>query len=360
MSKASIPKTVVKKRRAKIKKYASQYNLTPAILAEFFQVPIKVIERDLVEGEITLSEDGLKKFDINSKKTKILNSVNKAYKNGRIEQSVLAEKGFWTKPIRFDYEHRDMFLNIETRKKTETSEEKRTRMRKSYAMMLLGFTVADVRIICKTERAEMEMIKNMIQRVTPDISFQKWALDQYGNKKRGNVDAKDIAATVGVSAQKLLKGDKYYYDVLKKQGKKPSGLEETKRSNAKHDELKVEAYLKWKSGDMTQEELAKEYGVKDRVTIGNWIREMKAKEVDDIYSLGWRRNTSDARRKQIDADKAERRENCLNKIRSLIEEGASLNHMSKVSGNCAETIKRYMRDEGLWEDYLKKRPELNG
>lgn len=358
MSKTSIPKTVVEKRKAKIKKYASKYNLNSAILAEFFQVPIKVIEKDLVEGDISLIKVGLEDFDINSKKTKILNSVNKACQNGRAEQSVLAEKGFWTKPIRFDYEQRDMFFNIETRKKTETSEEKRTRMRKSYAMMLLGFTVADVRIICKTERAEIEMIKNMIQRVTPDISFQKWALEQYGNKKRGNVDAKDIAATVGVSAEKLRKGEKYYYDALKKQGKRPSSLKEPKCSNAERDELKSEVYLIWKSGDMTQEELAKEYGVKDRVTIGNWIREMKAKETDDIYSLGWRRNTSQKGRQKSDKKKAERRENCLNKIRPLIEEGVSLNRMSQVSGNCAETIKRYMRDEGLWEEYLKKRPEL--
>ena len=359
MSKASIPKTIVKNRREEINKYAPKYNLTPAILAEFFQVPIKVIEKDLVEGDITLSKDGLEEFDITARKAKILSSVNKACQNGRAEQSVLAEKGFWTKPIYFEREHRDKFLNIETRKKNETSEEKRTRMRESYAMMLLGFTVADVRIICKTERAEIEMIKNMIQRVTPDISSQKWALEQYGNKNRGNVDAKDIAATVGVSAEKLRKGEKYYYDVLKKQGKKPSGLKEPKRSNAKRDELKSEVYLKWKSGDMTQEELAKEYGVKDRVTIGNWIREMKARETDDIYSLDWRRNTSKAGRDNSNEKKAERRELCLKKIRPLIEEGASLNRMSKVSGNCAETIKRYMKDAGLWEDYLKKRPELN-
>lgn len=365
MSKASIPKTIVKNRREEINKYAPKYNLTPAILAEFFQVPIKVIERDLVEGEITLSEDGLKKFDINSKKTKILNSVNKACKNGRIEQSVLAEKGFWTKPIRFDYEHRDMFLNIETRKKTETSEEKRTRMRKSYAMMLLGFTVADVRIICRTERAEIEMIKNMIQRVTPDISFQKWALDQYGNRKSGNVDAKDIAVTVGVSAEKLRKGDKYYYDALKKQGKKPATLKEPKCSKEKRNELKEKIYHIWKSENITQKELAEEYLKESkgtlkskRVTIGNWIREMKAQETDDIYSLSWRRNTSDKGRKKSDKKKAKRRENCLNKIRPLIDEGASLNQMRKLTGHSAETIKNYMKDAGLWEGYLEKRPEL--
>ena len=218
MSKESIPQLVVEKRQAKINKYASKYNLTPAILAEFFQVPIKVIEKDLKVVETPIASVGLDEFDINTRKTKILNSVNKACLNGRTEQGALAEKGFWTKPIRFDYEHRDKFLDIETRKKDETSEEKRTRMRKTYAMMFLGFTVADVRIICKTERAEIEMIKNMIQRVTPDVSFQKWALEQYGNKKRGSVHAKDIAAAVGVSAQKLIKGEKYYYDVLKKAG----------------------------------------------------------------------------------------------------------------------------------------------
>ena len=95
-----------------------------------------------------------------------------------------------------------------------------------------------------------------------------------------------------------------------------------------------------------------------RVTIGNWIREMKAKEADDIYSLGWRRNTSAATKNNNKEQKAERRENCLDKIRPLIDEGASLNRMRKLTGHSAETIKSYMKDAGLWEGYLEKRPEL--
>lgn len=182
---------------------------------------------------------------------------------------------------------------------------------------------------------------------------------QYGDKKRRSANAKDIAAAVGVSEHKLLKGEKYYYAVLKKQGKRPTTLEEPKRSKIKHDELKNEVYRKWKSGEKTQKELAKEYGVKDRVTIGNWIREMKAKEVDDIYQFDRIRNTSEESRDNSNEKKGERRELCLNKIRPLIEEGVSLNRMAKVSGNCGETIKRYMKDEGLWEEYLEKRPELN-
>ena len=152
--------------------------------------------------------------------------------------------------------------------------------------------------------------------------------------------------------------------MLKKQGKKPATLKEPKHSKEMRNELKKEMYFKWKSGKKTQQELAEELAEKQekesgkkftkdevdnkRVTIGNWIREMKAKEADDIYSLGWRRNTSEKGRK-----------NCLNKIRPLIDEGASLNQMRKLTGHSAETIKNYMKDAGLWEGYLEKRPELN-
>ncbi len=349
-----VPKHVLTNRRRKISEFAKEYNLTPEILAEFFQVPIKVINNDLQTGEtdqkpITIVKEGLKVFCIYQQKIELVNSVQEKVKDRNINRRDWAYEGFWMEPKHFGDDCRDMFLNV-------TNLHRRRLMQKACSMYRFGYTIADVRLVCKLTRMEVELVKKAGNENRKN-TFQKWALTQF---KKGSsfASAEVVAAAVGVSAQKLIKGDKYYYDVLKKQGKRPSGLKEPKRSNAKRYELKSEVYLKWKSGDMTQEELAKEYGVKDRVTIGNWIREMKARETDDIYSLGWRRNTSNAGRANIDAKKTARRELCLNKIKSLIEEGASLNHMSKVSGNCAETIKRYMKDVGLWEDYLKKRPEL--
>lgn len=41
---------VVTYRREKIEELAKVYNLTPEILAEFFQVPVKVIKNDLKTG----------------------------------------------------------------------------------------------------------------------------------------------------------------------------------------------------------------------------------------------------------------------------------------------------------------------
>ena len=86
-------------------------------------------------------------------------------------------------------------------------------MQRAYSMYRIGYTIADVRSICKLTRMEVELVKKAGDEKRED-AFQNWALTQY---KKGNsfTNEKIVAVAVGVSAQKLLKGDKYYYDVLK-------------------------------------------------------------------------------------------------------------------------------------------------
>lgn len=368
-----VPKHVVTYRREKIVKLAEEYNLTPEILAEFFQVPVKVIKNDIQPKEkekeerepITIVKEGLKVFCVYDEKIKLENAVKDNVKGRNINRRDWAYEGFWMEPKYFGDDCRDLFLN-------NPDLHRRRLMQRAYSMYRLGYTISDVRSICKLTRMETELVKKACAE-NRENGFLIWAITQY-TKGSSYTNEKIVASAVGVSAEKLLKGEKYFYDVLKKQGKKPATLKEPKHSKEMRNELKKEMYLEWKEGK-TQKELAEELAKKRakeigrklkkkevdnlRVTIGNWIREMKAQETDDIYSLSWRRNTSEKGRKKSDKKKAKRRENCLNKIRPLIDEGASLNHMAKVSGNCAETIKRYMRDAGLWEEYLKKRPELN-
>lgn len=357
-----VPKHVVTYRREKIEELAKVYNLTPEILAEFFQVPVKVIRNDLKTGgkdqkPIIIIKEGLKVFCVYDEKVKLENDVRENVRELNITRRDWAYQGFWLEPKHFGDDCRDLFLN-------NPDLHRRRLLQRAYSMYRIGYTIADVRSICKLTRMEVELVKKAGDEERED-TFRSWALTQY---KKGNsfASAKFVAAAVGISAEKLYKGEKYFYDALKKQGKKPATLEEPKCSKAKRDKLKEEYYFRWKKGE-TQKELAKDLAKKlekkytdnMRVTIGNWVREMKAKEVDDIYQFQRKRNTSADGRAKSDADKAERRENCLNEIRPLIDEGASLNKMRKHTGHSAETIKRYMKDAGLWEEYLKKRPELN-
>ena len=385
-----VPKHVVTNRRRKIREFAKEYNLTPEMLAEFFQVPVKVIKNDIQPKKkaekdrepIIIVKEGLKVFCVYDEKVKLENTVKDNVKGRNINRRDWAYEGFWMEPRHFGDDCRDLFLN-------NKNLHRRGLMQRAYSMYRIGYTIADVRSICKLTRMEVELVKKAGDEKRED-AFQNWALTQY---KKGNsfTNEKIVAVAVGVSAQKLLKGDKYYYDVLKKQGKKPATLGEPKRSKVIRDELKEEVYHRWKSENITQKELAEKYlgesnGTLEskRVTIGNWIREMKAREVDDIYSLGWRRNTSADGRAESDRDKAESREYFMKLLKSDIKQGASISSMrrklkekaeeekleaEKIKAErketkkietkmlAAETIKRYMQEMGIYEEYLKKRQE---
>lgn len=347
MSEKNIPFTIVENRRKTEKRFAENYAVTEAQLAEFFQVPIKVIKKDIVASNIKL-DNSLKEFPMNRMMRITYNRATNLESKGLSREEALAECGFWREASFYCVACGDFEPNVEDKDRQE-------KLRKAYPMVKVGYTIADVKLICELQLKDVEYLKKVTKELEIDNIFQEWAEEQFEVNKK-NIEA--IKDAVGASVTKIKKGKDYYAE-KKAQNQLPKSVYQPKTPDDVRAKRKEECYQEWINGKKTQAELARKYGVY-RETIGNWIREMKAKDTDDIDSLKDRRNISKAGQNNSNKQKAKRRENCLNKIRPLIDEAASLNHMAKVSGNCAETIKRYMRDEGLWEDYLKKRPELNG
>ena len=357
--KESIPKSVIRNRRNKIKEYTSEYNLTIEILADFFQVPLKAIESDIEAIKVTdgnanfaLQNEGLKTFCIYFQKEKVRCNVLNAVKSRTAEygptQRDWAREGFWMKVRQFGVDCKDMFINV-------SNLHQRSLLQHSYSMLKIGYTMDDVTKICSITKVDIAILLNEMKNVHKVNLFEIWAMEQYKNKKQ-RVEIKDIVDAVCASKTKLLRGDNYYYNKKKRQNDLPPSVYVPEVSKVERNRRKEEAYELWKTTKITQEELAAKYK-KSRVTIGNWIREMKAKN-GELLNENHRRNTSVAGRKKADEDKLKRKENCLEIIKPLISKGASITAMSKATGRCRKNIKRYMKEEGLWGKYLEIRPEL--
>lgn len=356
--KESIPSLILKNRRNKIYKYASEYNLTIEILADFFQVPLKAIESDIEAIKATdgnanfaLQKEGLNIFCIYFQKEKVRCDVLNEVKSRTVEygptQRDWAREGFWMEVRQFGAGCKDMFKDV-------SNLHQRSLLQHSYSMLKIGYTMDDVTKICSLTKVDIAILLNEMKNVHKVNLFENWAVEQYKNKKQ-RVEIKDIVDAVCASKTKLLRGDNYYYNKKKRQNDLPPSVYVPEVSKAERNRRKEDAYEKWVSGE-TQQEIADYYEV-DRVTIGNWIREIKAKN-GELFSEGYRRNTSEKGRTKSDSDKAERRNACIKIIKPLISKGASITAMSKATGRCRKNIKRYMKEEGLWEEYLEIRPEL--
>lgn len=341
----SIPKQIVTSRRKLEKKFAEEYAVTEAELADFFMVPIKVIKKDLSAEAIKLNSD-LEPFPLEKQKRLYSMKVTNSQRKGMSHEEALVKHGFWIDRNYIDIESVTLFSNFE--------EGRRNLLKKAYAMLKVGFTISDVSQICKLKKREVEILRCESEKIKNKDVFFSWAKEQY-NKTAEKSDVKDHVSAVGASEAKLLRGENYYYDKKKKANNLPASVYVAKVSKEVRNTRKEEAYEKWLNGE-TQQEIANSYEV-DRVTIGNWIREIKAKK-GELFSDEYRRNTSEKGRLKSKDDKADRRNACIKKIRPLIDKGATITAMSKATGHCDETIKRYMKEAGLWDKYLEIRPEL--
>lgn len=325
MSKINIPLTVVDNRRIKIKEYSQEYNLTKPKLAEFFQVPIKVIEEDLKTVSEGLGK-GTKEFDVSVRKNEVLNEILKEYYFKEITERMWAKYGFWMEVHHFGNGCRELFLSVESFKV-------RSNLQRAYDMLKLGFTIADVKIICELSIAETEILKQEVNGRIFENAFQKWANEQYKNKKQ-KVEAVTVKDAVGVSKIKLLKGEKYYYDVKKKQNEKPASVYIPEKSQSERNEMKEKAFLIWIYGGLKQDEIAVIFKV-SRVTVGNWLREMKTKYPEEMAK--YRRNVDISRRGKRRDDF----ETYQTKIKPQLEAGKSKAALCEETGFSPNKILKF-------------------
>lgn len=290
--KKSVPKLVVENRRSKIIEYAADYNLTVEILADFFQVPIRTIESDINaikdmenKSDFKLQKEGLKIFCIYFQKEEVRREVQKHIEEYGSSSRDWASVGFWMEAKQFGEAYKDIFKNV-------SNLHQRGILQHAYSLLKLGYTMDDTRLICSLKKVEMEILRNAMKNEKKVNQFEKWANEQYKNKKQ-KVDAVTVKEAVGISKIKLLKGEKYYYDVKKNQNVKPASIYVPKVTQAERDEMKEKAFLIWIYGGLKQDEIAAIFKV-SRVTVGNWLREMRTKYPEEMAK--YRRNVDISRR----------------------------------------------------------------
>ena len=154
--KESIPKSVIRNRRNKIKEYTSEYNLTIEILADFFQVPLRVISADIkvikeTEPNFKLQNEGLKIFCVYLQKEKVQNEVNNRIEEFGTTSRDWSRVGFWIEAKHFGEECKKMFREM-------SDIHKRSLLQRAYSMLKMGYTLDDVRLICSLKKVDMEML----------------------------------------------------------------------------------------------------------------------------------------------------------------------------------------------------------
>ena len=165
-------------------------------------------------------------------------------------------------------------------------------------MLKMGYTLDDVRLICSLKKVDMEILRAEIKDEKFENLFDRWAYWQYKDKERSNVN--DIKAAVGASKTKLLRGDMYYYSRKKEENTLPKSVYKARETKEDMEYKKEQAFCIWNLGGLKQDEIAAIFDV-SRVTVGNWIREMKLKHPDEVKNDKNRRNVDINRRgKRID------------------------------------------------------------
>lgn len=276
----SIPEIIVENRRKLEKAYADEYNLTATELADIFQVPIRVIEKDVASTGITLLQKRKEEFDVTDIKKDLKKSIKN--KNEPSREVVLAENGLWSEILIFGSDKKGMFSGVGTKSE-------RKRMRKAYAMIEFGYTVDDVKRITGITRSQLQLLRIELKNANITDTFQNWAKEQYDRQEGKTTEFLDsLKGAVGASLVKIQKGRDYYAE-KKASNNLPASVFKPKVSRAEREQKKKEIYDRWMNGKITQQELADEYKL-TRVTIVNYIREKKIENIDEISRESRRRN----------------------------------------------------------------------
>lgn len=339
----SLSLRIVANRRKLEKKLSKKYALTEAQLAEFFQVPIRVIERDLRMAKISLSDTG-EFFPLDKIKKVYYKNACKKEKEGLSREEALAECGFWNESNSFESKDRS-FSGFE---KCQI-----LRMQKAVSLSSYGYSASDIKNILsgfgkvETELVKSELSKNGIIFGKEGDFAENFAKTRY---EKGD-PASDIKEAVGYAEVKLVKTNynqykEKYYEYLETYNKK-HGIDKSplssKEKALEKEKKKQDCFQKWQNEGYTQQELADMYGV-TRITIMNWMREMKTAHMDEMEAPV-------LRRRNLGVDKTEKREEDKAKYLEImipeLRNGLSVYAVSeKYKLDWSKALK-YAREEGL-------------
>ncbi len=268
----SLSQTIVSNRIKQEKGFANTYDVSVTDLAEFFQVPSKVIEKDIAENDIKFT--GKKHFDVNKEKHSFYNVVTMFEKEGLSKEEALASIGMWTEPEYFG----EKTINYKGFTKNESS-----RIGKGVQMAKYGYTKEEIQKTQNLNKVEMEFVKREAgDQIGKNVDFAKGESFKFatGRKEAGD-KLKDIGRVSGINQSRLKLGDKAYKKHYEKYSKKS---DKDISKTEEYAKLMKETYLRWKNKECTQQELADELGVA-RVTIGNWCRMGKANDRERLNEM---------------------------------------------------------------------------
>ncbi len=326
----SLSQEIVKNRMKIEKVLASKYDVNVIVFAELFQVPVRVIEKE-VEG---ISFTGTKPYNINKDKHALYNLAAKQEEKGLSREEALASVGLWTEPEYFGEKNR----NYKGFTKDESA-----RIGKGVQMAKYGYTQTEIVNSQGLNRVEMEFVKKESKgNMGKAVDFAKGDQIHFAEERKELGDRiSDITRVNGASKKMLEKGVKY----LEKMDKYRKEAKNTEQKPEAHEELKQKTYERWRDHECTQQELAEELGV-TRTTIVNWCREGKAndeKRLSEMPTLR-QKNRTRAAQEAKEALGPQIIASYKNKIKEMI-------HSKAVSETAKEFGINYGRVLGVLREY---------
>lgn len=286
---------IILNRREKISKdLILKYSFTLEDLSNFFYVNPSVMnkflkERGIIAPSIQIVEN---KKIVNDLKTRRDIKLKNAPKEEL--SSLLNKHGLWRLPkiknIQLD-SLKDL-PNVENAKE-------------SLNLLQVGFTISDIKSYCNLTNVQLELIKEKVNQLQiphgVNTRSSKETFETTKNMISNKYNYKLASKATGLSNPELMRhqyltqegGKDMSYEryievieerkenTLKKIADKNNTILENKYNSPVKEQMKEEIFQRWMAAEKTQQELGDEYGY-DRVTIGNWCREMKVKHKNEI------------------------------------------------------------------------------
>lgn len=289
------PEIILENRRKIAQGLIRKYNFTEADLANFFYMNPSVMGKFLKERGIEpgVEQTAENKSIADSLRIQRDKKVRRASEDEIV--SVLEKNGLWQIPE---------IKTIQVDNLQDIPNENDAKQAMEF--LQFGFTYSDVKSYFHLTQIQLGLMKDELsnQKIPTGVKIRssRESFETIKDMVRNGHDVKSSVKATGSSLSpenesffvKSEKKDYSYEEYIDYKNKKrehnihmyekADGTVSTyhyKKKNPTHTSsekqaLKEEAFRRWMSAEATQAELAKEYKV-DRVTIGNWCREMKVK-----------------------------------------------------------------------------------
>ncbi len=263
----NLSQTIVENRMEMERKLAKRYQMTAALFAELFQIPLNTAKKDIERANIQF--EGTEACTVNALKYVFYKMVQQMEDVGFSKEDALAKFGFWTDSFYFG--ENTVPIDIFT-------EEMNERIAKGIQMVEYGFTNEMVVKNLGLDMKERETVRIVTKGI--DIVFGKGAQEEFADDRlaKGD-DIDDIVAVNGASRTRLIQGpDKYERTKQSAKKHKEKVAAQKEPSTRTSQEQVAEIVERYRRGDGTQTELAEEYGIKSYGTVLAHIRKQKIKQ----------------------------------------------------------------------------------